>query len=136
MSETRNVANVAVRLGFEPGMVVREMGNDDDTDESVRNSIVERTGTALVDEDHEEAADAVIIWFRLGDGDLVDCLVDAADGLEGGAFMWLLTPKEGRPGYVEREDVEDAAASAGFQQRRSATPSPGWNASQLIAPKR
>ena len=53
--------------------------------------------------------DAVILWWRDGDGDLVDELVDALTYLTEDGAIWLFTPKVGRAGYVESSDIQDAA---------------------------
>ena len=52
----------------------------------------------MVDDDYDEVVDAVLLWWRDGDGDLVDALVDASFSLAGGGTVWLLTPKIGRAG--------------------------------------
>ena len=57
-------------------MVVMEMGYDDDVDDDLRDAVMDRAGD-LVDEDTDEVVDAVLLWWRDGDGDLVDTLVDA-----------------------------------------------------------
>jgi hypothetical protein len=44
--------------------VVQELGYDDDCDETLRDSIVAVTGRDLVDEDYEDVADAVLLWWR------------------------------------------------------------------------
>ena len=55
----------------------------------------------MVDEDTDEVADVVILWWREDDGDLVDALVDAIASLADEGVVWLLLPKSGRPGHVE-----------------------------------
>ncbi|MBR7678578.1 DUF3052 domain-containing protein, partial [Streptomyces daliensis] len=77
--------NPAARLGFQPGQVVQELGYDDDTEQELREGIEAITGTELVDEDHDDVADAVILWFREEDGDLTDALVDATTMIDAGA---------------------------------------------------
>lgn len=101
--------NPAARLGFEPGQVVQEIGFDDDVDHELRESIESLIGQELVDEDYDDVADVVLLWFRDEDGDLTDALVDAIGLLEDGGMIWLLTPKTGRDGYVEPSDISDAA---------------------------
>jgi Protein of unknown function (DUF3052) len=70
------VRSLADRFGIEPGMVVMEMGYDEDVDFDLRDALTDRCGE-LVDEDTDEVVDAVLLWFRDGDGDLVELLVDA-----------------------------------------------------------
>ncbi|WP_329120973.1 DUF3052 domain-containing protein [Streptomyces sp. NBC_01353] len=128
--------NPATRLGFEPGQVVQEIGYDDDVDFDLREGIESIIGSDLVDEDYDDVADAVVLWFRDEDGDLTDSLVDAIGLLEDGGVVWLLTPKTGRDGYVEPSDISDAAQTAGFSQTKSISVAKDWSGSRLVAPKR
>ena len=43
-------AGMAARLGIKPGMVVQELGWDEDADEDLRDAIVEAAGTSLADD--------------------------------------------------------------------------------------
>ena len=88
---------------------MQELGYDDDCDDALRRSVAALTGNALVDEDHEDVVDVVLLWWRDDDGDLVDALVDSLISLGDGGVVWLLTPKAGRPGHVEPGDIGDAA---------------------------
>ncbi|MFJ3584227.1 DUF3052 domain-containing protein [Streptomyces sp. NPDC090127] len=128
--------NPAARLGFEPGQVVQEIGYDEDVDFDLREGIESIIGSDLVDEEYDDVADAVVIWFRDEDGDLTDALVDAIGLLEDGGDVWLLTPKTGRDGYVEPSDINDAAQTAGFSQTKSISVAKDWAGSRLVAPKR
>lgn len=122
------------RFGLEPGMVVMEMGYDDDVDQELRGGLIEKCGE-LVDEDTDEVVDAVLLWYRDGDGDLVDLLVDALGPLADSGVVWLLTPKSGRPGHVEPGDVSEAAPTAGLQQTSSISASRDWSGARLVAPR-
>ena len=90
----------------------------------------------MVDEDSDEVVDVVLLWYRDDDGDLVDVLVDAIAPLADDGFIWLLTPKRGRDGYVEPSDIAEAAPTAGLSQtsivdgRHRTGP-----AARLVAPK-
>ena len=86
----------ADRLGFTPGMVVQELGWDNDADDELRVAIEDRIDADMVDGDYGNVVDAVLLWWRDEDGDLVDGLVDALTDLVGGGAIWLLTPKVGR----------------------------------------
>lgn len=127
----------ARRLGLETGQVVQELGYDDDVDQDLRESIEELTGTELVDEDYDDVADVVLMWFREDseDGDLTDSLVDAQEYLVEGGLVWLLTPKTGREGHVEASDIADAAQTAGLSQTSTAAVSKEWSAVRLATPK-
>ncbi len=127
--------NLAARLGFQPEQVVQEIGFDDDVDQELREAIEELIGSELVDEDYDDVADAVVLWFRDDDGDLTDALVDATQLIDEGAPVWLMTPKTGREGYVEPSDINEAAQTAGLAQTKSAGASKDWTGSRLVTPK-
>jgi hypothetical protein len=123
------------RLGIKPGQVVQELGYDTDCDEELREAITAIEGVELVDEDYEDVVDVVLMWFREEDGDLVDALVDAEPLLAAGGYIWLLTPKTGRPGHVEPSDIGEAAPTAGLSQTSSVSAARDWSGSRLVAPK-
>jgi hypothetical protein len=127
--------DLAERLGFKSGQVVQEFGYDDDCDEALRSSIVTVTGNELVDEDYDGVVDVVLLWWRDGDGDLVDELVDVKAPLVDGGHIWLLTPKAGRDGYVEASDIGEAAKTDGLSQSRSINAAGDWTGTRLVAPK-
>lgn len=126
----------AARLGFAPDTVIQELGWDEDADEDLRSAIAETTGHALVDGESEEVVDGVILWFRSDDGDLVDALFDALQDLADGGSIWLLTPKVGRPGYVEGADIGEAAPVAGLSTTTTSSASADWSATKLSTHKR
>jgi hypothetical protein len=127
--------SVATRMGLAPGNVVQELGYDDDCDHELRTAIATLTGSELVDEDHDEAVDTVLLWWREDDGDLVDALVDSLTSLTSGGAVWLLTPKVGRDGHVEPEDIGEAAPTAGLSSTSSVAAAKDWSATRLMAPK-
>jgi hypothetical protein len=125
----------ALRLGFRPGMVVQELGWDEDVDEPLREAIESVIGSQLVDEDYEDVADAVVLWWRDEDGDLVDALVDSLTDLADGGMIWLFCPKVGRDGHVDPSDIAEAAPTAGLSATSSLTVAASWAATKLVAPK-
>ena len=125
----------AKKLGFSSGQVVQEIGYDEDCDEQLRASIEELTGGELVDDTYEDVVDAVLLWWRDGDGDLVDALVDALTALADGGTIWLLTPKSGRDGHVEPSDISEAAPTAGLSQTSSISAGREWSGARLVAPR-
>jgi hypothetical protein len=125
----------AERLGIKPGQVVQEIGYDDDCDEQLRDAISTLDGVELVDDEYEDVVDVVLLWWREGDGDLVDALVDALTPLADGGYIWLLTPKAGRSGHVEPSDIGEAAPTAGLSQTSSVSAARDWSGSRLVAPK-
>ena len=136
MSQTADDAGgdrqLAGRLGLRPGNVVQELGYDDDCDDALRESVTQVTGSPMVDEDHEDVVDVVLMWWRDDDGDLVDALVDSLVSLDDGGVVWLLTPKVGRDGHVEPGDIGDAAPTAGLHQTSSISAAPEWSGTRLV----
>ena len=94
-------------------MVVQELGWDEDVDEAVRDAVEERCGDELLDEDADDVIDLVLMWWREGDGDLVDALINAIGPLADNGVIWVLTPKTGRSGHVEPSEIAEAAPTAG-----------------------
>ena len=139
MSTTADAAEghrqLGARLGMQPGMVVQELGWDEDCDDELRVAVETVTGQALVDEDFDDVVDAVLLWWRDGDGDLVDALVDALVSLGSGGVIWLLTPKAGRPGHVEASDIGEAAPTAGLAATSSLAAAPDWSGTRLMTPR-
>ena len=137
MSATAGQAqsSLAERLGIKPSQVVQEIGYDDDCDEELRDAIGAVENVELVDEDYDDVVDVVLLWWRDEDGDLVDSLVDAVSPLTDGGYIWLLTPKAGRPGHVEPSDIGEAAPTAGLSQTSSISAARDWSGSRLVAPR-
>ena len=123
------------RFGFQPGMVVQELGWDEDIDEGLRSAIEGVIEGELVDDRYGDVVDAVILWWREDDGDLVDGLVDSLTDLADGGAIWLMTPKVGRPNYVDASDISEAAPTAGLSTTTSVAAGPDWSATKLVSPK-
>jgi hypothetical protein len=132
---TGPATSIATRLGLASGMVIQELGWDNDTDDDVRVAVEDAIDADMVDGDYGNVVDAVLLWWRDDDGDLVDGLVDALTDLVGGGSIWLLTPKVGRPGAVDPADIAEAAPIAGLSQTTTAAVSKDWSATRLVAPK-
>jgi hypothetical protein len=128
------VRSLADRFSIEPGMVVMEMGYDEDVDFDLRDALTDRCGE-LVDEDTDEVVDAVLLWFREGDGDLVELLVDARGPLADNGVVWLLSPKAGRTGHVEPSEISESAQTAGLQQTSTVNAGKDWSGARLVAPR-
>ncbi len=133
--QAQDQRDLAERLGVKPGHVVQEIGYDDDCDEQVRQSIAAGDGVELVDEYYEEVVDGVLLWWRDGDGDLADALVDALTPLANGDYIVLLTPKAGREGHVEPSEIGEAAPTAGLSQTSTVSAGKNWSGTRLVAPK-
>jgi len=126
----------AQKLGIEPGTVVQLVGGGDDVDQALLDDVVARAGTTpITDEESDEVVDVVLLWWREGDGDLVDALVDSLTNLGDSGVVWLLTPKAGRDGHVEPSDIDEAAPTAGLSSTRSTSAAPEWSGTRLVSPK-
>jgi DUF3052 family protein len=134
-AEDAGKAGVADRLGIEPGMVVQEIGWDEDVDDDVRAAIEEQIGSDLLDEDADDVVDVVLMWWREEDGDLVDALMDAISPLAEHGVIWILTPKTGRDGHVEPSEIAEAVPTAGLSQTSSISVGSDWSATRLVSPK-
>ncbi|HEX5919030.1 MAG TPA: DUF3052 domain-containing protein [Nocardioides sp.] len=135
VGDSAPVTGTGDRLGLKPGMVVQELGWDNDTDDELRIAVEDCIDADMVDGDYGNVVDAVLLWWRADDGDLVDGLVDALTDLVGGGSIWLLTPKVGRPGTVDPADITEAAPIAGLSPTTTAAVSKDWQAIRLVAPK-
>ena len=122
-------------LGIGPGQTVWEIGVDGDVDGALRAQLTAAGGVELVDEDYDDVVDVVLMWWRDDDGDLVDGLVDALVPLADQGVIWLMTPKPGRPGHIEAEDIADAAPTAGLQQTTTISAGANWQGTRLVAPR-
>lgn len=133
------VPGIAERMGLRPDMIVMEFGYDDDVDMDLRDLIADTIGEDLLDEDSDEVADMVLVWYRDGaseaDSDLADVLVDAIGPLADDGVIWLVTPKRGRTGHVEASDISEAAAIAGLSQTSIAPLGADWAGTRLVGRK-
>jgi hypothetical protein len=127
---------LAELLGIQEGQVVQVLGDTDDIDDELLGDVASRIGTELIHGDEtDEVVDVVLLWWRDGDGDLVDALVDALTNLGDSGVVWLLTPKAGRDGHVEPSDIDEAAPTAGLSSTRSTSAAPEWSGTRLVSPK-
>jgi Protein of unknown function (DUF3052) len=126
--------NYAQSLGIHKDQIVQELGWDEDTDDDIRADIEDTSGSELLDEDADEVVDVVLLWWRDGDGDLVDRLMDAITPLAEDGVIWVVTPKTGKPGHVQPAEIAESAPTAGLMQTSSAKLG-DWTASRLVQPK-
>lgn len=124
-----------MKLGIKSGMTVQEIGDDSDSDEALRAAVAEVAGVAMVDYDYEDVVDAVLLWHRDEDGDLVDALVDAIGPLADQGVILLLTPKPGRAGHVPADEIADAVPTAGLQATSTVSAGPEWQGTRLVTPR-
>ncbi|MDO5285718.1 MAG: DUF3052 domain-containing protein [Actinomycetia bacterium] len=118
-------------FGLRPGQLVQELGWDSDVDEDLRNSVMDAIDADMVEES-DEAVDAVLVWWRAEDGDVVDALVDALTDLASDGVVWLLTPKVGRPGHIRQADIAEGAATAGLVLTSTLNVSKDWAAEKMV----
>jgi len=124
----------AQRLGIQKDQIVQELGWDEDCDDDLRVDVEDAAGGELLDEDADEVIDVVLLWWRDGDGDLVDRLMDAIAPLAEDGVIWVLTPKTGKPGHVIPAEIAESAPTAGLMQTSSANLG-DWSGSRLVQPK-
>jgi hypothetical protein len=122
-------------MGFAKDDLVLEVGLDSDCDSTIRDQIKSITGTTLLEDAASEVVDAVLLWWRDGDGDLVDELMDALTYLSETGPIWVLTPKAGRDLHVEPSDIQDAAPITGLSQTSTIALAGDWSATRLVARK-
>jgi hypothetical protein len=122
-------------MGLAKDDLVLEVGRDSDCDSTLRDQLMVITGTQFLEGSTSEVVDAVIIWWRDGDGDLVDELMDGLTYLSETGPIWVLTPKVGRDGHVEPSDIQDAAPIAGLSVTSTIALAKDWTATRLVARK-
>ncbi len=131
------VADKAIdRMGIAPGELILSVGFDSDCDSDLLEAAQTRSGEPVRHGKTDEVVDVVLLWWREGDGDLVDDLVDALTYLSESGPLWLLTPKAGIAGHVEPSDIQDAAPTAGLTATVTFLAAPEWSASKLVARKK
>lgn len=119
-ADSEDATVVEVRnLEFTDGLLVQESGWDDDCDPALSEAIEDVVGSELLEEDTDEVVDVVILWWRNGDGDLVDRLMDVTTTLADGGSIWVFTPKTGTDGHVEPAVISESAQTAGMMQTRT-----------------
>ena len=126
---------VAKGMGFAQGEIVLEVGYDSDCDDALRKEIAATVGTKFLEGSATEVVDAVLLWWRDGDGDLVDELMDGLTYLSETGPIWVLTRNVGRVGHVEPSDIQDAAPIAGMSQTSTLAVANDWTATRLVARK-
>lgn len=134
-TESDRMAGPVDKLGFKAGQVVMEFGYDDDVDEDFRGRVETAVTVPLEDEDYDGVVDAVLLWWRDGDGDLTDELVDALTMVEDGGFITLLTPGMGSTGRVEAFDVQEACTTSGLMASGAVPVGSDWVAQRLVGRK-
>ena len=128
----KNAQDYAQILGIQQGMIVQEVGWDEDCDSAISEAVEDAIGEELLDEDTDELCDVVLLWWREEDGDLVDGLVDSLRPLADNGRIWLLTPGAGKPGTIAPGEISESAQLAGLVQT-TATRLGAWQGNCLEA---
>lgn len=131
-SVNSNAQDFARVMTMKPGFIVQEIGWDDDCDSTISESIEDAIGEDLLDEDADDICDAIILWWRDDDGDLVDALVDCTRNLAETGRIWLLTPAAGSSLTVDPGVISESAQLAGLVQTKAERLNK-WQGSCLVA---
>ena len=51
------------------------------------------------------------------------------------SYVWLMTPKVGRPGYVDPADIAEGTLTAGLALANQASVSAEWQAQKVVRPR-
>nr|WP_255556429.1 DUF3052 domain-containing protein [Tessaracoccus palaemonis] len=121
-------------MGLALGQVVQELGWDEDVDDALRDDIMDIIDAEMIEEPLE-AVDVVVLWWRDEDGDVADGLVDAMTDLSGKGWIWLLTPKVGRPGFIDPASIAEGVTVAGLSLTSTANCADDWQATRVVRPK-
>jgi len=132
-SDAPSSSSLSEALNFTTGQIVQEIGYDDDVDLDLRDAIEDFIGGELEDEDTQEIVDAVVLWWREGDGDLTDAMVDTLRNIDAGAPVWVMTPKAGRDGHVMPGDIQESAGIAGLRVMSSVSVARDWTGTRLAS---
>jgi len=119
-------------LDIKAGNVVQMIGWDDDCDQALLDAVTKAGGAAPVDDTYDDVVDFVLLWWREDDGDLIDGLIDGMALLADGGAIWLITPKPGRDGHVEPQEVSDAGPTAGLRTTATISAGKDWNGARLV----
>ncbi|MGD8150088.1 DUF3052 domain-containing protein [Ornithinimicrobium sp. Y1694] len=119
------------KLGFGPDQIVIEYGYDDDVEEDVRVAVETLAGGPLEYEDYDGVVDVVLLWWREGDGDLADELMDALTTMEEGGFIALLTPGTRREDRLAAHEVQEACTTCSLTAA-GAVPLGEWVGQRLV----
>lgn len=127
-------SSAATRLGLAAEQIVLEYGYDDDVDEAFRGALTEAIGAQPEGEEYDGVVDVVLIWWRDGEGDLTDELINAVSIIEDGGFVLLATPSAPREDQVDAGEIEEAAGTTSLAVS-GPTRVDGWLLRRLVPQK-
>lgn len=125
--------SVVDQLGIKADHEVMEIGYDSDIESALREAVISVVGE-LHDEDATDLMDAVLLWWRDSDGDLVDGLLDARRPLDEDGTVWLLTPKANREGHIDPATISEACPLSGLQSTKTLPAGEDWIAIRMSVP--
>ena len=101
----------------------------------ISEAIEDIIGSALLEDTSYDVCDAILFWWRDGDGDLTDDLVDVVAPLSDGGVVWLTTPKTGQPDAVDPAEIAESAHTAGLSQTSTSAVN-DWIVTRLVQARR
>lgn len=118
------------KLGFKPGISVKEYMWGEDIEGDLRDAICKCIGSDLLDENSEDVADMSCVWWRDGNDEeaLSDCLLDISSFYEPGGKICVLTPKPGFEGAANAGFVAKVAVKEGLNASVPTSLNKEWNA--------
>ena len=118
------------KLGFKPGVSVKEYMWGEDVEGELRDAICECIGSDLLDESSGDGADMSCIWWRDGNDEeaLSDRLLDASSSIEPGRKICVITPKQGFEGAGRPGFVAEVASKEGLNASSPVSLNSEWNA--------
>ncbi|WP_238335869.1 DUF3052 family protein [Serinicoccus kebangsaanensis] len=122
------------KLGLREGQIVVEYGDDEDVEPGVRPATETVVGSPVEPDGYDGVVDVVLLWWRDGEGDLADELMDTLTTLEEGGCVVLLTPGAGREDRVPAADVQDACTTCSMIAS-GAVNLGGWIGQRLVGRK-
>ena len=121
--------DVVDKLGIKPGQVVAFAEEAGAFDEDLRRRVLARSGRDPAD--RGEVVD-VVLAAADASTDAVATLNRWKRRLEPSGGIWLLTPKRGRPGYVDQRELIAAGRAAGLVDNKVCSVSDTTSAMRFV----
>lgn len=121
------------KLGIKPGHAVAFATECGDFEDLLAHQVLDRAGRPAAAP--EEPADVVLTTADAGT-DAVAVLERWRPRLRPSGGIWLLTPKRGRPGYVDQRDLIAAGLAAGLVDNKSCSVSDTTSAIRFVIRRR
>jgi Protein of unknown function (DUF3052) len=108
--------DITDKLGIRPGSVVAVWEEAGPVGAALRDEVLERCGRSFASDDE---APYVVLATVDASTDAVALLRMWRERIQPAGGIWLLTPKRGRPGYVDQRDLIEAGQTAGVVDNKS-----------------